>query len=78
MWVAAGLAARGISDLDWRICYQSRVGPLAWIGPATDAEIARAGQDGLAVVLAPVAFVSEHSETLVELDMDYRDVAREA
>ena len=33
---------------DWRVCYQSRVGPLEWLGPATDDEIRRAGQDGVA------------------------------
>ena len=60
------------SDLDWTVCYQSRVGPLAWLGPATDDEIRRAGRDGVAVVIAPISFVSEHSETLVELDRDYR------
>jgi ferrochelatase len=64
-----------IPGLDWSVCYQSRVGPLKWIGPATDSEIARAGRDGKAVVLFPVAFVSEHSETLVELDIDYRELA---
>ena len=68
----------GISDLDWTICYQSRVGPLKWIGPATDAEIRRAGADGKGVIVAPIAFVSEHSETLVELDMDYLKLARES
>ncbi len=62
-------------DLDWRVCYQSRVGPLRWIGPATDDELRRAGADGVPVVLAPIAFVSEHSETLVELDITYRDLA---
>jgi protoporphyrin/coproporphyrin ferrochelatase len=60
---------------DWSVCYQSRVGPLKWIGPSTDAEIARAGRDGKAVVLYPLSFVSEHSETLVELDIDYRHLA---
>lgn len=59
------------------ICYQSRVGPLKWIGPSTDEEIERAGRDGKAVVLAPIAFVSEHSETLVELDIEYRKLAEE-
>ena len=73
--IAAGLAAAGFDDLDYQVCYQSRVGPLEWIGPSTEDEIIRAGDDGQAVVLAPVAFVSEHSETLVELDMDYRDLA---
>ena len=61
--------------LDWVVCYQSRVGPLAWLGPQTDEEIRRAGRDGVAVVVAPISFVSEHSETLVELDRDYRRVA---
>jgi len=68
----------GITSLDWSICYQSRVGPLKWIGPATDAEIRRAGAEGKGVVIAPIAFVSEHSETLVELDLDYAALARGA
>lgn len=62
-------------SLDWRVCYQSRVGPLEWIGPATDEEVRRAGSDGVPVVMAPISFVSEHSETLVELDRDYRHLA---
>jgi len=70
--------ALGPTHLDWRISYQSRVGPLEWIGPPTDAEIKRAGEEGLAVVVAPIAFVSEHSETLVELDMDYGKLAAES
>jgi ferrochelatase len=62
---------------DYRVCYQSRVGPLEWIGPSTDAEIVRAGQGGKGVIVAPIAFVSEHSETLVELDIEYRRLAAE-
>lgn len=58
------------------VCYQSRVGPLKWIGPATDAEIVRAGKEGLGLVVAPIAFVSEHSETLVELDIEYAKLAQ--
>ena len=75
--VARVVAALGIDDLDWQVCYQSRVGPLTWIGPATDDEIVRAGADGKAVVMVPVAFVSEHSETLVELDIEYKQLADE-
>lgn len=67
--------ALGIPELEAVVCYQSRVGPLQWIGPATDAEIARAGRDGKGVIVAPIAFVSEHSETLVELDIEYRKLA---
>lgn len=63
---------------DYVNCYQSRVGPLKWIGPATTDEIARAGSDGAPVVLVPIAFVSEHSETLVELDIEYAHLASEA
>src|SRR6185295_50125 len=75
---AAALVDRlGINGLDWTICYQSRVGPLKWIGPATDGEIRRAGSEGKGVVLVPLAFVSEHSETLVELDIDYARLATE-
>ncbi|HZK90387.1 MAG TPA: ferrochelatase [Stellaceae bacterium] len=71
----AVVAALGRPGLDWVVCYQSRVGPLAWLGPATDDEIRRAGQAGVALVVAPISFVSEHSETLVELDRDYRRLA---
>ena len=63
---------------DWRICYQSRVGPMKWIGPSTIEEIQRAGVDGVGVVIDPIAFVSEHVETLVELDRDYAELALKA
>lgn len=65
----------GRKNLDWVVCYQSRVGPLEWIGPATEDEIARAGEDKVPVVVVPIAFVSEHSETLVELDIEYKELA---
>ncbi|WP_376957884.1 ferrochelatase [Azospirillum sp. A26] len=71
-------AALGIDDLDWINCYQSRVGPMEWIGPSTDAEIRRAGQDGVPILVVPMAFVSEHSETLVEIEIEYRHLAEEA
>jgi hypothetical protein len=72
---AAGLGPRGDR---WDICYQSRVGPLKWLGPATPDAIQKAGEDGLGVVLTPIAFVSEHVETLVELDHEYAELAHEA
>ncbi len=65
-----------VPDLDWKVCYQSRVGPLEWIGPDTESEIQRAGRDGVPVVVVPLAFVSEHSETLVELDIEYGELAQ--
>lgn len=75
---AAIASALGIEGLDWRISYQSRVGPLKWIGPATETEIEAAGKEGKALVVVPVAFVSEHSETLVELDIEYAEKAHES
>jgi protoporphyrin/coproporphyrin ferrochelatase len=67
--------ALGIPGLDYVNCYQSRVGPLEWIGPSTEDEIKRAGADGVPIVVVPIAFVSEHSETLVELDIEYKELA---
>ncbi|MEA2753954.1 MAG: protoporphyrin/coproporphyrin ferrochelatase [Aliidongia sp.] len=75
--VAAVVAALGIPGLDTVLCYQSRVGPLKWLQPSTEAEIERAGADGVPLVVVPIAFVSEHSETLVELDIEYRHVAEQ-
>jgi ferrochelatase len=74
--VAARLEADGwAGSLDWRICYQSRVGRLKWIGPSTEDAVREAASEGLAIVIAPIAFVSEHIETLVELDIDYAELA---
>jgi len=67
--------ALSVAGLDHAVCFQSRVGRLKWIGPSLDDEIERAAMDGVAVVVVPIAFVSEHSETLVELDIEYRDMA---
>jgi ferrochelatase len=70
----AAIAARaGLTD--WTICYQSRVGPMKWLGPSTPEAIAQAAKDGVGVVIQPVAFVSEHIETLVELDIEYAELA---
>ena len=71
------MAAKLGESWDWRICYQSRVGRLKWIGPSTDDEIRQAGADGVGVIVSPIAFVSEHVETLVELDHEYAALARE-
>ncbi|MEG9860943.1 MAG: ferrochelatase [Parvularculales bacterium] len=65
----------GSPDPEWKLCYQSRVGPLAWIGPYTEDEIIRASNEKKNIVIAPISFVSEHSETLVELDIEYKHLA---
>jgi ferrochelatase len=75
--VAAVVEQLGLPGLDHIVCYQSRVTPQKWIGPSTEEELARAGRDKVAVLICPIAFVSEHSETLVELDVEYREIAEE-
>lgn len=66
-----------IPNLDWILSYQSRVGPLKWIGPPTDDEIVKSSKLNKTVVVVPIAFVSEHSETLVELDIEYKKLAEQ-
>ena len=73
--VAAIEARRG--PIDHALCYQSRVGPMKWLGPSTPEAIQSAADDGLGVVVTPIAFVSEHIETLVELDIEYAELAHE-
>lgn len=75
--VAAVCAELDIPGLDHRVCYQSRATPQKWISPSTESEIEHAAADKTALLVVPIAFVSEHSETLVELDVEYRDLARE-
>ena len=62
-------------NLDYIISYQSRVGPLKWIGPSTDEVIVKYSKKKKGIIIVPVAFVSEHSETLVELDIEYKRLA---
>lgn len=61
------------------LAYQSRVGPVEWLQPYTEdaiEELAAQGVNDLVVV--PISFVSEHIETLQEIDMEYREIAEEA
>ena len=66
-----------IVDFKYVLSYQSRVGPLKWIGPSTDEVIIKNSKLGKSLIIVPVAFVSEHSETLVELDIEYKKLAFE-
>ncbi len=75
---AAIVEALDRPELDWVTSYQSRVGPVQWIGPSTEDEVRRAGAAGSPVVVVPIAFVSEHVETLVEIDMELRETASQS
>ncbi|MBN8520478.1 MAG: ferrochelatase [Alphaproteobacteria bacterium] len=67
----------GLENLDWQICYQSRVGPKKWIGPSTEEALEKAAHDQVGVVILPHAFTQEHVETLVEIEIEYREKAHE-
>lgn len=61
---------------DHHLCFQSKVGPVKWLEPATDKmieELAEKGKKHLLIV--PISFVSDHVETLFELDIEYREDA---
>jgi ferrochelatase len=77
--VATADAVRG--KLAWpnvTLCYQSRVGPLEWLKPYTDEVIREKARAGVGQLLVyPIAFVSDHVETLYELGITYAAIARE-
>ncbi|HEY9837385.1 MAG TPA: ferrochelatase, partial [Vampirovibrionales bacterium] len=61
------------------LAYQSRVGPVEWLKPYTEDAIAQLAAEGVNhLLVVPISFVSEHIETLQEIDMEYREVAEEA
>ncbi|HEY6572926.1 MAG TPA: ferrochelatase, partial [Candidatus Eisenbacteria bacterium] len=75
----AGLLARvpETAGLPTILAYQSRVGPVPWIGPSTEETIERLGAEGVKeVVVVSISFVSDHIETLYEIDQQYGDLAR--
>ncbi len=62
-----------------RLAYQSQTGPVRWLGPQTEEVIRELGREGRRdVLIAPIAFVSDHIETLSEIDIEFAEVAREA
>ena len=76
--IAAINAALGQTS-PWSLAYQSKLGPVEWLGPPTLGEIGRLGRAGARQVLAiPIAFVSDHVETLYEIDQLFGEEARRA
>jgi len=61
------------------LAYQSRVGPVEWLQPYTEDALKSLGAEGVKdLVVVPISFVSEHIETLQEIDIEYRHVAEES
>ena len=75
----AAINARFGNRSPWTLAYQSKLGPVEWLGPPTLDTIADLGRAGARQVLAiPIAFVSDHVETLYEIDRLFGDAARSA
>jgi protoporphyrin/coproporphyrin ferrochelatase len=71
--------SRGAYKQDSSLCYQSKVGPLKWLTPSTPDTIKDLASKGIKnMLVVPVAFASDHLETLFELGIEYRHVAAEA
>ncbi len=67
-----------VGDYRWSIAYQSRSGPVSWMTPGTDDEIIRLGSEGeTSLLMVPISFVSDHIETLEEIDLQYRILAEQ-
>ena len=66
-------------DVEVHLSYQSRVGPIEWLRPYTDDVLPELGDKGVKnLVVVPISFVSEHIETLEEIDIEYRELAEES
>jgi ferrochelatase len=69
-------AVEEITGVQGRICYQSRSGPVEWLSPSTPEMIKTLGNEGCVnILMVPISFVSDHVETLVEINMDYKELA---
>lgn len=74
-----GILSRLPEGIPYTLCYQSRVGPVAWLAPSTIHTLEKLGQEGKRhVAVVPISFVSEHIETLHELDIELLEVAQKA
>lgn len=70
---------RGGFPHDWSLCYQSKVGPQKWLTPSTPDTIEElAGRGVKQMLVVPIAFASDHLETLFELGIEYRKLADKA
>lgn len=62
---------------NWQLAYQSRTGPVKWVEPSTEATIIELAKKGIKrVYVVPISFVSDHIETLYEIDVVYKNIAK--
>ena len=71
-------AIEALTGIQGRLCYQSRSGPVEWLGPALPDMIATLRDEGCRnMLVVPISFVSDHVETLYEIDIQYRQMAED-
>ncbi len=64
-------------NIDWHLSYQSKAGPVKWLEPSTEDTLVRLAKKGVKnLLIVPISFVSDHIETLYEIDILYKDMAR--
>ena len=69
-------AVEELTGIRGRLCYQSRSGPVEWLGPALPEVISALAAEGCGnLLVVPISFVSDHVETLFEIDIQYREMA---
>lgn len=74
---SAVLIMKSFPNIAYEVCYQSKVGPTKWLGPSSEEAMLKAQKEDYTVIMVPISFVSEHSETLYEIDILFRDYAKE-
>lgn len=71
-------AVEAITRMPGKLCYQSRSGPVEWLSPSPPETLEELAKEGCRnVLMVPISFVSDHVETLYEIDMLYRDMAHD-
>ena len=71
-------AVEAITGIAGTLCYQSRSGPVKWLAPSTPETIERLASQGCRnILMMPISFVSDHVETLYEINMEFRDKAKQ-
>ncbi|MBI4743827.1 MAG: ferrochelatase [Actinobacteria bacterium] len=64
-------------DIKWRLSFQSKSGPVEWLEPSTDSVIRKLASEGVKeILIVPISFVSDHIETLYEIDIEYAELAK--
>lgn len=74
--IAKIVAGLDMKNIDYKICYQSKVGMVKWLTPSTESEIKIGCKEKKSLIIVPIAFVSDHVETLVELDIEYKKITQ--